>query len=143
MIANPPTLRRRGRSHGHGHDYDHGDHGHDHSHDHGPPTEEAATRPVRGSSMHLSPKETDRLLLFLAAELAGGGGRTGCASTIPEARALIADEICEGARDGRSVAELMDFGGQILTTDDVLPGVAEPDRRAAGRGRCSRTARSS
>ncbi|MEA2456607.1 MAG: urease subunit gamma/beta, partial [Thermoleophilaceae bacterium] len=41
----------------------------------------------------------------------------------PEARALIADEIVEGARDGRSVAELMEFGATILTTDDVLPGV--------------------
>ena len=47
------------------------------------------------------------------------------ASTIPKARALIADEICEGARRGRSVAELMDQGGRILTTDDVMPGVAD------------------
>lgn len=42
----------------------------------------------------------------------------------PEARALIADEVLEGARDGRSVADLMELGGSILTTDDVLPGVA-------------------
>jgi urease gamma subunit len=42
----------------------------------------------------------------------------------PEARALIADEICEGARDGKSVAELMGLGASILTADDVLPGVA-------------------
>lgn len=75
--------------------------------------------------MHLSPKETDRLLLFLAAELARKRRARGLRLNYPEARALIADEILEGARDGRSVAELMDFGGQILTTDDVLPGVPE------------------
>jgi urease subunit gamma/beta len=73
--------------------------------------------------MHLSPKETDRLLLFLAAELARKRRARGLRLNYPEARALIADEIVEGARDGRSVAELMDFGASILTTDDVLPGV--------------------
>ena len=73
--------------------------------------------------MHLSPKETDRLLLFLAAELARKRRARGLKLNYPEARALIADEICEGARDGRSVAELMEFGATILTTDDVLPGV--------------------
>lgn len=75
--------------------------------------------------MHLSPKETDRLLLFLAAELARRRRARGLRLNYPEARALIADEICEGARDGRSVAELMGLGREILTTDDVLPGVAE------------------
>jgi urease subunit gamma/beta len=74
--------------------------------------------------MHLSPKETDRLLLFLAAELARRRRARGLRLNYPEARALIADEICEGARDGRSVAELMSLGREILTTDDVLPGVA-------------------
>jgi urease subunit gamma/beta len=73
--------------------------------------------------MHLSPKETDRLLLFLAAELARKRRARGLRLNYPEARALIADEILEGARDGRSVAELMEFGATILTTDDVLPGV--------------------
>ena len=73
--------------------------------------------------MHLSPKETDRLLLFLAAELARRRRARGLRLNYPEARALIADEICEGARDGMSVAELMDHGATILTTDDVLPGV--------------------
>jgi len=73
--------------------------------------------------MHLSPKETDRLTLFLAAELARKRRARGLRLNYPEARALIADEILEGARDGRSVAELMDFGATILTTDDVLPGV--------------------
>jgi urease subunit gamma/beta len=73
--------------------------------------------------MHLSPKEQDRLLLFLAAELARKRRARGLKLNYPEARALIADEILEGARDGRSVAELMDLGARILTTDDVLPGV--------------------
>ena len=73
--------------------------------------------------MHLSPKETDRLVLFLAAELARKRRARGLKLNYPEARALIADEILEGARDGRSVAELMELGASILTTDDVLPGV--------------------
>jgi urease subunit gamma/beta len=73
--------------------------------------------------MHLSPKEQDRLLLFLAAELARKRRARGLKLNYPEARALIADEILEGARDGRSVAELMDLGARVLTTDDVLPGV--------------------
>jgi urease subunit gamma/beta len=73
--------------------------------------------------MHLSPKEVDRLHLFLAAELARKRRARGLKLNCPEARALIADEIVEGARDGRSVAELMELGAQILTTDDVLPGV--------------------
>jgi urease subunit gamma/beta len=75
--------------------------------------------------MRLSPKETDRLLLFLAAELARRRRADGVLLNYPEATALIADEICEGARRGASVAELMDLGGNLLTTDDVLPGVAD------------------
>jgi urease subunit gamma/beta len=75
--------------------------------------------------MHLSPKETDRLLLFMAGELARRRRARGLRLNYPEARALIADEIVEGARDGKSVAELMDLGARLLTTDDVLPGVAE------------------
>ena len=73
--------------------------------------------------MHLSPKEVDRLLLFLAAELARRRRARGLRLNYPEARALIADEVCEGARDGASVAELMSRGATLLTTDDVLPGV--------------------
>ena len=75
--------------------------------------------------MHLSPKELDRLLLFLAAELARRRKERGLKLNYPEARALIADEICEGARDGMSVAELMGHGAGILTTDDVQPGVSK------------------
>lgn len=73
--------------------------------------------------MHLSPKEIDRLYLFLAAELARKRRARGLKLNYPEACALIADEILEGARDGLSVAELMDLGAKILTADDVLPGV--------------------
>lgn len=73
--------------------------------------------------MHLSPKETDRLTIFHVAELARRRRARGLKLNYPEARALIADEILEGARDGRTVSELMSLGASILTTDDVLPGV--------------------
>ena len=73
--------------------------------------------------MHLSPKEVDRLLLFLAAELARRRRARGLKLNYPEARALIADEICEGARDGQSVADLMAVGATLLSADEVMPGV--------------------
>jgi urease subunit gamma/beta len=73
--------------------------------------------------VHLTPKEIDRLLLFQAAELARRRRGRGLKLNYPEACALISDEICEGARDGRSVAEMMELGAGILSTDDVLPGV--------------------
>lgn len=73
--------------------------------------------------MHLSPKETDRLLLFLAAELARKRRAKGLRLNYPEASALIADEIHEGAREGKNVSELMALGASLLTADDVLPGV--------------------
>ncbi|MFZ1728133.1 MAG: urease subunit beta, partial [Albidovulum sp.] len=62
--------------------------------------------------------------MFLAAELARRRKARGLQLTYPEAYALIADDICEGARDGRSVAELMSLGTLILTESDVLPGVS-------------------
>lgn len=65
------------------------------------------------------------MLLFMAAELARKRRARGLKLNYPEARALLADEILEGARDGKSVAELMSFGAGLLTTDDVLPGVAK------------------
>lgn len=74
--------------------------------------------------MHLSPKEVDRLQIFLAAELARRRRERGLKLNYAEARALIADSILEGARDGQSVSALMSVGGDVLTTDDVLPGVA-------------------
>ncbi len=75
--------------------------------------------------MLLTPTETERLMIFSAAELARKRRARGRALNHPEAVALISDEILEGARDGRSVAELIAFGATILSTDDVLPGVAE------------------
>lgn len=74
--------------------------------------------------MLLTPTELERLTLFSAAELARKRRARGLALNHPEAVALIADEILEAARDGRSVAEAMAFGATILTTADVLPGVA-------------------
>lgn len=74
--------------------------------------------------MHLSPKEVDRLQVFLAGELARRRRDRGLRLNYAEARALIADAILEGARDGKTVSDLMSLGGNILTTDDVLPGVA-------------------
>lgn len=73
--------------------------------------------------MHLTPKDEDRLLLFLAAELARKRRNAGLALTYAEARALIADEVAEFARAGGSVAEAAAHGASILTDDDVLPGV--------------------
>lgn len=75
--------------------------------------------------MHLTPKDEDRLLLFLAAELARKRRAAGLALTYAEARALIADEVAEAARAGASVAEAAAFGATVLTDDDVMPGVRE------------------
>ncbi len=74
--------------------------------------------------MLLTPTEMERLTIFTAAEMARRRRARGLRLNHPEAVALIADEILEGARDGRTVAELMGFGSTILTTADVLPGVA-------------------
>lgn len=73
--------------------------------------------------MHLTPKDEDRLLLFLAAELARKRRARGLRMTYAEARALIADEIVEAARDGVSVTEAAQRGRSLLTEDDVLPEV--------------------
>ncbi len=75
--------------------------------------------------MLLTPTEMERLTIYTAAELARKRRARGLALNHPEAVALISDEILEGARDGRSVAELIEQGATILTTDDVMPGVAE------------------
>ncbi|MCB4767734.1 urease subunit beta [Ancylobacter sp. Lp-2] len=74
--------------------------------------------------MLLTPTEYERLTIFSAAELARKRRARGCKLNAPEATALIADEILEGARDGRSVAEMMELGASLLTTDDVMEGVA-------------------
>jgi len=75
--------------------------------------------------MLLTPTELERLTLFTAAELARKRRARGRRLNHPEAIALICDEILEGARDGRTVAELISHGSTILNTDDVMPGVAE------------------
>lgn len=74
--------------------------------------------------MLLTPTELERLTLFNAAELARRRRARGLKLNCPEAIAIIVDDILEGARDGRTVAELIGFGSQILNSDDVLPGVA-------------------
>ncbi len=75
--------------------------------------------------MMLTPTELERLTLFTAAELARKRLAKGLKLNHPEATALIADEILEGAREGRSVAELIAFGSTILDRSQTLPGVAE------------------
>lgn len=75
--------------------------------------------------MELTPRDKDKLLLFSAAQLAERRRARGLKLNYPEAVALISFEILEGARDGKSVAELMSYGREILTRDDVMEGVAE------------------
>ena len=75
--------------------------------------------------MHLSPRESEKLLLFLAGELAQKRKDRGLKLNYPEAVALISSQLQEGARDGRSVAELMQFGTTILSRDDVMEGIPE------------------
>ena len=75
--------------------------------------------------MELSPREKDKLLLFTAALLAERRKARGLRLNYPEAVAYISAAILEGARDGRTVAELMAEGARILTEDDVMEGVAE------------------
>ncbi|CAO4138288.1 urease subunit gamma [Methylorubrum aminovorans] len=74
--------------------------------------------------MLLTPTEMERLTIFTAAELARKRRARGLKLNYPEAVAIITDEILEGARDGRSVADLIGWGSTILTTGDVMPGVA-------------------
>ena len=74
--------------------------------------------------MLLTPTELERLTIFTAAELARKRRAKGLKLNHPEAVAIITDEILEGAREGRGVADLIAFGSTILTGDDVMPGVA-------------------
>ena len=77
------------------------------------------------SIMELTPREKDKLLLFTAALLAERRKAKGLKLNYPEAMALISAEIMEGAREGKTVAELMDFGRTLLTRDDVMDGIPE------------------
>jgi urease subunit gamma len=75
--------------------------------------------------MELTPREKDKLLLFTAALLAERRKARGLKLNYPEAVALISAAILEGARDGRSVAELMSFGTTVLKREEVMEGVPE------------------
>jgi len=75
--------------------------------------------------MLLTPTEMERLTIYTAAELARKRRGKGLKLNYPEATAIIADEILEGAREGRSVADLIGYGSTILNADDVMPGVAD------------------
>ena len=75
--------------------------------------------------MELTPREKDKLLLFTAALLAERRKARGLKLNYPEAIAFISAAIMEGARDGRSVAELMSYGTTLLSKNDVMEGVAE------------------
>jgi len=78
-----------------------------------------------GHGMDLTPREKDKLLLFTAALVAERRRARGLKLNHPEAVALISATVLEGARDGRSVAELMALGREVLTRDDVMEGVPE------------------
>ncbi len=75
--------------------------------------------------MNLSPQERDKLLIFTAAQVAKERKKRGLKLNIPEATALITAELMELARDGKSVAEIMAAGREILGRDDVMEGVPE------------------
>jgi urease subunit gamma/beta len=75
--------------------------------------------------MHLTPREKDKLLIAMAAIVARRRLERRVKLNFPEAVALITDAVVEGARDGKSVAELMEFGARVLSADQVMEGVAE------------------
>lgn len=75
--------------------------------------------------MHLTPREREKLMVVVAADLARRRQARGLKLNYPEAVAIITYEVFEGARDGKSVSELMDEGTRILKREDVMDGVAE------------------
>jgi urease subunit gamma len=75
--------------------------------------------------MNLLPREKDKLLVAMAASVARRRLERGVKLNHPEAVALITDYVVEGARDGRTVADLMEGGGHVLTREQVMPGIAE------------------
>ncbi|MCT1413154.1 urease subunit gamma [Corynebacterium sanguinis] len=75
--------------------------------------------------MYMVPRDKEKLLIVVAADLATRRQARGLKLNYPEATAIITYELLEGARDGRSVAELMNWGTTILTRDDVMEGVPE------------------
>lgn len=75
--------------------------------------------------MHLTPREVEKLMIFTAGEVARRRKARGLKLNYPEAVALITSELLEEIRSGKTVAELMSYGTQILTIDDVMEGVAD------------------
>jgi len=75
--------------------------------------------------MQLTPREKDKLLISVAAMVARRRLERGVRLNYPEAIALISDFVLEGARDGRSVADLMEAGAHVLVREQVMPGIAE------------------
>lgn len=75
--------------------------------------------------MHLTPREQEKLMVVVAADLARRRQARGLKLNYPEATAIITYEIFEGARDGKSVAELMAYGATILKREDVMDGISE------------------
>ena len=75
--------------------------------------------------MHLTPREQEKLMIFVAADLARRRQGRGLKLNYPEAVAVLSAEILEAARDGRSVAEIMSIGEKILKRDQLMDGVAE------------------
>lgn len=75
--------------------------------------------------MHLTPRETEKLLLYMAGEVALKRQAKGLKLNYPETIALISHHVLEGAREGKTVAELMQSGAMLLTRDDVMEGVPE------------------
>lgn len=75
--------------------------------------------------MRLMPREQEKLLVYLAAQLARERKKRGLKLNYPEAVAIISSTIQEGARDGKTVTELMSLGASVLTREDVMEGVAE------------------
>lgn len=75
--------------------------------------------------MHLTPREQERLLIYVAADVARKRRARGLALNYPEAIAILTADILEWARDGKSVAEIMTLGTKVLNSADVMPGIAE------------------
>ena len=75
--------------------------------------------------MHLSPQERDKLLIYVAAQVARDRKKRGLKLNVPESIALITAELMEMARDGKTVGEIMTLGQKILKRDDVMEGVPE------------------
>lgn len=75
--------------------------------------------------MHLTPREQDKLMVYLAGQLARDRRGRGLKLNYPEAIALITSEVLEKIREGMSVSDLMTYGAQILTRDDVMEGIPE------------------